>query len=104
MLAVGAILIRVRLRRIAIYRDNYIRSAGIWAAVLGACRSRSARGHDAHATADQTPALRKLIVTLEKVEVGRNCMPPEEGGSNRKTTGLEYSGVRSSGPRGMAAR
>ena len=39
-------------------------NTGILPAVSGASRSRPARGQDAHATAGETPALRKQFVTL----------------------------------------
>src|ERR1035441_1068894 len=68
--AVGSCLLTI-----AKYKDNYLRSAGVPPAVSGASRSRCiswhghpghevARGQDAHATAGETPALRKQFVTL----------------------------------------
>ena len=54
----------VHLLSAAKYSDHDVRSAGILPAVSGASRSRSARGQDAHATAGETPALRKQHVTI----------------------------------------
>jgi hypothetical protein len=62
--AVGRRVLEASLLRFAKYSDNYLRSVGILPAVSGASRSRPARGQDAHATAGETPSLRKQFVSI----------------------------------------